>query len=173
MSLKTRLGNLGNILDEDESQLRVLQLDSPVLSNAEFEAMQAYMGETVAAIDCTFDPKGGEGALSEAIERVRKEAEHAVRAGCEHVILSDEATSAARAAIPMILATGAVHSYLVAQKLRTFISLNVRSGECLDVHYFAVLIGVGATAVNAYLAQESIAASSASTATTRRSTTGS
>ena len=157
MSLKTRLGNLGNILDEDESQLRVLQLDSPVLSNAEFEAMQAYMGETVAAIDCTFDPKGGEGALSEAIERVCKEAEHAVRAGCEHVILSDEATSAARAAIPMILATGAVHSYLVAQKLRTFISLNVRSGECLDVHYFAVLIGVGATAVNAYLAQESIA----------------
>ena len=57
----------------------------------------------------------------------------------------------------MILATGAVHSYLVAQKLRTFISLNVRSGECLDVHYFAVLIGVGATTVNAYLAQESIA----------------
>ncbi len=157
MSLKTRLGNLGNILDEDESQLRVLQLDTPVLSSAEFAAMQAYMGDTAAAIDCTFDPGAGPAALSQAIERVRREAEHAVRAGCEHVILSDEATSGSRAPIPMILATGAVHSHLVIQKLRTFISLNVRSGECLDVHYFAVLIGVGATTVNAYLAQESIA----------------
>src|SRR3546814_18174172 len=55
----------------------------------------------------------------------------------------------------MILATGAVHTHLVRQKLRTFVSLNVRAGECLDVHYFAVLIGVGATTVNAYLAQES------------------
>ena len=55
----------------------------------------------------------------------------------------------------MILATGAVHSHLVRQQLRTFSSLNVRSAECLDTHYFAVLIGVGATTVNAYLAQES------------------
>ena len=59
--------------------------------------------------------------------------------------------------MPMILATGAVHSHLVRQGLRTFTSLNVRSGECLDLHYFAVLIGVGATTVNAYLAQDSIA----------------
>ena len=64
---------------------------------------------------------------------------------------------AERAPIPMILATGAVHTHLVRQSLRTFTSLNVRSAECLDVHYFAVLIGVGATTVNAYLAQESIA----------------
>ena len=59
--------------------------------------------------------------------------------------------------MPMILATGGVHSYLVRQSLRTFTSLNVRSAECLDVHYFAVLIGVGATTVNAYLAEETIA----------------
>ncbi len=57
----------------------------------------------------------------------------------------------------MILATAAVHTHLVRQSLRTFTSLNVRCAECLDVHYFAVLIGVGATTVNAYLAQESIA----------------
>ena len=157
MTLKTRLGNLGNILDEDESQCRVLQLDSPVLSNAEFQAMEDYMGDSVASIDCTFDPAGGQTALADALLAVRHDAENAVRAGCEHVTLTDEAVGEGRAAIPMILATGAVHSYLVAQKLRTFISLNVRSGECLDVHYFAVLIGVGATTVNAYVAQESIA----------------
>ncbi|MEM7173577.1 MAG: glutamate synthase large subunit, partial [Pseudomonadota bacterium] len=157
MTLKTRLGNLGNILDEDESQCRLLQLESPVLSNAEFEAMQAYMGDMATSVDCTFDVSRGDSGLLEAITRIRKEAENAVRSGCEHVILTDEEVSTERAAIPMILATGAVHSHLVAQKLRTFISLNVRSGECLDVHYFAVLIGVGATSVNAYLAQESIA----------------
>ena len=61
------------------------------------------------------------------------------------------------AAIPMILATGAVHVHLLRQQLRTFTSLNVRSGECLDVHHFAVLVGVGATTVNAYVAEASIA----------------
>ncbi|MGH7090166.1 MAG: glutamate synthase-related protein, partial [Stellaceae bacterium] len=157
MTLKTRLGNLGNILDEDASQCQLLQLDSPVLSNAEFKAMRAYMGETAAEIDCTFDAEGGESALRDAIRRIRQEAEDAVRRGCTHVILSDAAMDAKRAAIPMILATGAVHSHLVRQQLRTFTSLNVRSGECLDVHYFAVLIGVGGTTINAYLAQETIA----------------
>ena len=64
---------------------------------------------------------------------------------------------ATRAPIPMILATGGVHTHLVRQSLRTFTSLNIRAAECLDVHYFAVLIGAGATTVNAYLAQEAIA----------------
>ena len=154
MSLKTRLGNLGNILDEDSSQCRLLQLDTPVLTNAEFAAMRAYMGDTAVEIDCTYDAT--EETLRPALRRIQQEAEDAVRGGCTHVILSDAAMSAERAAIPMILATGAVHSYLVRQQLRTFTSLNVRAGECLDVHYFAVLIGVGATTVNAYLAQESI-----------------
>ena len=157
MSLKTRLGNLGNILDEDESQCDLLQLESPVLSTAEFEAMRAYMGDTAAEIDCTFDPEGGEHALRDAILRIRREAEDAVRGGCTHLVLSDRLMGPDRAAIPMILAAGGVHTHLVRQRLRTFTSLNVRSGECLDVHYFAVLVGVGATTVNAYLAQESIA----------------
>ena len=160
MTLKTRLGNLGNILDEDDTQCNLLQLDSPVLSNAEFAAMRAYMGDTAVEIDATFDAAGTESAtaaLRDGIRRIQQEAEDAVRGGCTHVILSDHATSPGRAPIPMILATGAVHSHLVRQQLRTFTSLNVRSGECLDVHYVAVLIGVGATTVNAYLAQETIA----------------
>ncbi len=157
MTLKTRLGNLGNILDEDASQCRLLQLESPVLSTAEFAAMRAYMGDTAVEIDCTLDADGGEGVLRDALGRIRQEAEDAVRGGCTHVVLSDARVSPQRAAIPMILATGAVHSHLVRQQLRTFTSLNVRSGECLDVHYCAVLIGVGATTVNAWLAQETIA----------------
>jgi glutamate synthase (NADPH/NADH) large chain len=157
MSLKTRLGNLGNVLDEDSEQCDLLQLDSPVLSTAEFEAMRKTMGDNACVVDCTFKVINGEGGLRRAIERIRREAEEGVRAGCTHVILTDEAISPERATIPMILATGAVHTHLVRQSLRTFTSLNVRSAECLDVHYFAVLVGVGATTINAYLAQESIA----------------
>ncbi|QQP88491.1 glutamate synthase large subunit [Skermanella sp. TT6] len=157
MSLRTRLGNLGNILEEDATQCSLLQLESPVLTTAEFRAMRDYMGETAAEIDCTFDVTAGPNALRDALRRIRQESEDAVRGGATHVILSDEHVSATRAPMPMILATGAVHTHLVRQQLRTFTSLNVRTSECMDVHYFAVLIGVGGTTVNAYLSQEAIA----------------
>ncbi|HTJ89542.1 MAG TPA: glutamate synthase large subunit [Acidocella sp.] len=157
MTLKTRLGNLGNVLDEDAQQCDLLQLDSPVLSTVEFEAMRRTMGTNACVVDCTFKVENGEGGLRRALERIRREAEEGVRIGCTHVILTDEAMGPERAPIPMILATGAVHTHLVRQSLRTFTSLNVRTAECMDVHYFAVLVGVGATTINAYLAQESLA----------------
>ncbi len=157
MSLKTRLGNLGNVLDEDASQLHLLQLESPVLSNAEFAALRTTLGSSACEVDCTFPVDEGESGLRAALERIRREAEEGVRAGCTHVILTDEAVGPERVGIPTILSTGGVHTHLVRASLRTFTSLNVRSAECLDVHTFAVLIGVGATTVNAYLAQECIA----------------
>ena len=157
MTLDTRLGNLSNILDQDESQTRILQLQSPVLDNSQFSAMRRHMKDATVIVDCTFTADSdGADVLQEAIRRIRQESEDAVRGGCENIVLTDEHTGAERAAIPMILAVGAVHSHLVRQSLRTFVSLNVRSAECLDVHYIAVLIGVGATTVNAYLAEESI-----------------
>jgi glutamate synthase (NADPH/NADH) large chain len=157
MTIKTRLGNLGNVLDEDAEQCNLLQLDSPVLSNAEFDAMRAYMGDNVCVIDCTVPIADGELDLRAGIDRIRQEAADSVRAGCTHIIATDEHQGPGRAAIPMILATAAIHTHLMRQSLRTFTSLNVRSAECVDVHAFAVLIGVGATTINAYLAQESIA----------------
>ena len=157
MSLRTRLGNLGNILDRNESQMRLLRLESPVLSNAEFAAMRAYLGEAASAIDCTFRNDDDDLALRRAMHRIQREAEDAVRGGAVHLILTDRNVGRERAAIPMILAVGGVHSHLVGQSLRTFTSLNVECAECLDVHYFAVLLGVGATTVNGYLAQDTIA----------------
>ncbi|HYI82189.1 MAG TPA: glutamate synthase large subunit, partial [Acetobacteraceae bacterium] len=157
MTLKTRLGNLGNILDEDPTQCDMLMLDSPVLSNAEFDAMRAYMGDTACEVDCTFAAAEGEAGLRADFDRIRREAEEGVRSGCAHVVLSDQGQGPERAPIPMILAVGAVHTHLVRHSLRTFTSVNVRAAEALDVHYAAVLIGAGATTVNAYLAQESIA----------------
>jgi len=160
MSLRTRFKNLGNVLDTDKSQQEVFVLESPVLTTGMYERLITRLGLGTEIIDCTFsaDDVTAEGAtLKDALERIRREAEEAVRAGREHIILTDENQSASRIAVPMILATGAVHSHLVAQGLRTFCSITVRSAECLDTHYFAVLVGVGATCINAYLAQDAIA----------------
>ncbi|GBQ92624.1 glutamate synthase large chain [Acetobacter nitrogenifigens DSM 23921 = NBRC 105050] len=157
MSLVTRLGNLGNILAQSEEQCDLLQLPSPVLTNGEFEALRNFCGADGGSIDTTFPVADGENGLREAIARIRSEAEDRVREGCSHVFLTDEAQSPERAAIPAILATAAVHTHLVRHSLRTFTSLNVRAADVLDVHAIAVTIGVGATTVNPYLAQESIA----------------
>jgi glutamate synthase (NADPH/NADH) large chain len=156
MSIVTRLGNLGNVLEEGEHQFDILQLSSPILSTGEFSAMREQLSSALVAIDATFPMEEGEAGLRRAIERIRQEAEEAVRAGAAHLILSDEAMGPGRVPIPMILATGAVHTHLVRTSLRTFTSVNVRSAECLDVHYCAVLLGVGATTINPYLAQETI-----------------
>ncbi len=157
MSLKTRFGNLKNVLDESSSQTEILILDSPFIANAEFGEMVRQFGANVAIIDCTFAAGGAAEALGEALARIRAEAEDAVRSGAAHLVLTDHLQGESRVALPMILATSAVHSWLIRKGLRTFTSLNVRAAECIDPHYFAVLIGCGATTVNPYLAQDSIA----------------
>ena len=157
MSLNTRFGNLKNVLDEGQSQTENLLLDSPVVLNEQFAEMRRAFGDEERDLDCLF-PAGGESdSLRNALSRLRTDAEDAVRSGVAHLVLTDERMNAECAAIPMILATSAVHSWLVRQGLRTFCSISVRSAECVDPHHFAVLIGCGATTVNAWLAQESVA----------------
>ncbi|WP_298935780.1 glutamate synthase large subunit [uncultured Ruegeria sp.] len=155
MSLKTRFGNLKNVLDEDSSQTEIIVLESPFVGNAQWDKLVENFNAPLAEIDCSFEP--GQGALSTALARVRAEAEEAVRSGAGHLVLSDMNSGECRVGMPMILATSAVHSHLTRQGLRTFCSLNVRAAECVDPHYFAVLIGCGATVVNAYLAEDSLA----------------
>ena len=157
MSLKTRYSNLSNILDENSQANRVLVMESPVLINADWHRLIAHFGKAVAHIDCTFPAGGNSRDLRDAIARIREEAEQAVREGRTELFLSDENIGPERVGIAMILAAAAVHTHLVRKGLRSYASINVRSAECLDTHYFAVLIGVGATAVNAYLAEACIA----------------
>jgi len=156
MSLKTRFGNLKNVLDEDSSQTEILVVDSPFIGNAQFDLLVKNFNADMVEIDCTFK-RNGTGALGPELERIRAEAEDAVRSGAGHIVLTDQYQSADKVAMPMILAISAVHSWLTRKGLRTFTSLNVRSAECIDPHYFAVLIGCGATVVNAYLAEDSLA----------------
>ncbi|NHF73112.1 glutamate synthase large subunit [Paracoccus xiamenensis] len=157
MSLKTRFGNLKNVLDESSSQTEILLLETPFVANREFAEMMRMFGEAATKIDCTFPKGAGAEALGEALARIRNEAEDAVRSGAGHLVLTDENVGTDRVGMPMILVTSAVHSWLTRKGLRTFCSLNIRSAECIDPHYFAVLIGCGATTVNPYLAQDSIA----------------
>ncbi len=157
MSLKTRFGNLANILDVRDQREHVLVLDSPVLTGAMWERLKTHFGRSVAEIDCTFEADGGPERLRAAIQRIRNQAEQAVREGKSELFLTDENVSEDRVAIAGVLAAAAVHTHLVRRGLRSYASINVRTAECLDTHYYAVLIGVGATTVNAYLAEASIA----------------
>jgi glutamate synthase (NADPH/NADH) large chain len=160
MSLKTRFKNLGNILAEDSGQTDVYVLESPLVTNGMFDRITTFLGErNVKVIDCTMPLPASEArpgdALRANLDRIRSEAEDAALSGRSQIVLTDEGSGPDRVALPMILAVGGVHSHLVAKGLRSYVSLIVRSAECLDTHYFAVLVGVGATAVNPYLAQES------------------
>jgi glutamate synthase (NADPH/NADH) large chain len=160
MSLKTRFRNLGNVLAQDEKQAEVFVLETPIISNGMYERIRDHLIGKFKVIDCVFALERGMPAgeaLERAIARIRKEAEDAVGDGFSHLILTDEAITPDRAPIPMILATGAVHSHLLRNGLRSEVSINVRAADCFDTHYTALLIGVGATTVNAYLAQECIA----------------
>ncbi len=160
MSLRTRFKNLGNILAQDETQTRVFVLDSPVLTTGMYERMLDVVGAgATTEIDCTFISPDGDAApgqtLAAALDRIRDEAVAAVRSGAALIVLTDAAAGPGQPLIPMILATAAVHSRLVDAGLRAVASIVVRSAEAIDAHGFAVLVGCGATAVNAWLAQES------------------
>ncbi len=154
MSLKTRFGNLGNILDFDNlTEENIYVLDSPILTNSQFRKFKKFFSKKTKVIDCSFDISL---SLKDRIEEIREEAETSVREGSTCLILSDKNINTQRASIPSILTVGAVHSHLVKHGLRGYCSLNVECSDALDTHSFAVLIGVGATTVNPYLAIDSI-----------------
>jgi len=156
MSLKTRFGNLANILDTEGRRDGVLVLESPVLPGVDWSRLKAHFGAQAAEIDCTFATGGGPETLRAAIARIRTEAEQAVREGKSELFLTDINVGEDRIAIAGVLAAAAVHTHLVRRGLRSYASVNIQTSECLDTHYYAVLIGVGATTVHAYLAEAAI-----------------
>jgi len=154
MSLKTRFGNLGNILDfENLTKDNIYVLENPILSNSQFEKFKIFFKNNLKVLDCTFNPENN---LKKRIDELCSEAEIAVREGCNHLILSDKKISEKRCAIPIILAFGAVNSKLVKLGIRGFVSINVQTVEAFDTHSYAVLLGIGATTINPYLAFDSI-----------------
>tara|TARA_Y100000590_G_scaffold245000_1_gene275369 strand:+ start:4058 stop:8557 length:4500 start_codon:yes stop_codon:yes gene_type:complete len=154
MSLKTRFGNTGNILDfENLTKENIYVLESPILSNSQLEKFLNYFKSNIKVLDCTFDTKK---SLKARLDELRIEAEISVREGAKHLILSDKGVNEKNASIPMVLAIGAINSKLSDLGIRGFTSINVQTSEALDTHSFAVLLGVGATTINPYIAFDSI-----------------
>ncbi len=156
MSLFTRFGNDGNYLSLDQSHSKILIADTPLLLSHEMAFITRHFASRVTEIDTLFAANGNQNSLCKGIDELVAKAEAAIRAGKSYLVLTDERMDENNAAIPMILAVSAVQSHLVKHKLRKKASILVRTGECFDVHCFAVLVGVGATTVNPYLAEETI-----------------
>ena len=154
MSLKTRFGNTGNILDfENLTEDNIYVLESPILSNSQFKKFSNFFKDSIKVLDCTFDISK---SLKERLNILCSEAEVAVREGFKHLVLSDKKIKKEKAAIPMALAIGAINSKLTNSGIRGFTSINVQTSEVLDTHSFAVLLGVGASTINSYIAFDSI-----------------
>ena len=156
MSLFTRFGNDGNYLSLDQSHSKILIADSPLLLSNEMAFITEHFADRVTEIDTLFTPSNSGDGLRKGLDELKAKAEAALRSGKSYLVLTDERINESHAAIPMILAVSALQSHLVKHKLRKKASILVRSSECFDVHCFAVLVGVGATTVNPYLAEATI-----------------
>ncbi|MDO8662115.1 MAG: glutamate synthase large subunit [Candidatus Omnitrophota bacterium] len=157
MSLHTYLGPEKNILDETPGHCRKLFIRHPVLSNAELETIRKIKkaGFKTKTISLLFATKEKD-ALAKAIARIRKETAKAIKDKYTFVILSDRGVDQEHAAIPSLLASAALHHYLVRHSLRTQISLILETAEPREVHHFALLFAYGADCVNPYLAYAAV-----------------
>ncbi len=159
MSHSTCMGHRNSWLEESEEHARVIQLDSPFLLEYELAALREIPGERdfgSVTIPCHFSAKKGAPDLAAAIDSICQQAEQAVDAGKCVIILTDRQTNADNVPVPMLLAVGAVHHQLIRAGKRMRASIVCETGEARDVHQFACLIGFGASAVNPYIAIDTI-----------------
>ncbi len=158
MSLATSLGNERNLFDETPEHAHKLLLDQPILLNRELETLRHVDHDVYAArtIDITWPVAEGTDGMSDAIERICRQAREAIAERVNIVILSDRQLSPRRAPIPSLLAAAAVHHHLVLEGTRLRIGIILESGEPREVHHFATLIGYGVSAINPYLLLETL-----------------
>ncbi|HEX5963552.1 MAG TPA: glutamate synthase large subunit, partial [Gemmatimonadales bacterium] len=156
MSLRMHLGRRGSPLLERASYARMLRLEHPILLAEEMAALRNVAGFSTVTLDAVWDPAKGTGGLKSALTALRRAAERAARRGAHILIISDRAADECRAAIPMLLAVGAVRQHLVHVGLRARVGLIAEAGDAFDIHHFATLIGYGAEAIHPWLALESV-----------------
>jgi len=159
MSLMTFIGNPSNILSEVPQHARLIKLRHPILSNEDLDRMRGMRLPDFSACTLRIGFPAGEGAmrLEAALERLGAEVEQAVRAGRNLIILSDRDLPPDEAPIPALLATSAVNRRLIRDGRRTGVGILVETGEAREVMHMALLLGYGATAVNPYMAFETVA----------------
>jgi len=158
MSLRTYVGADSNLLAETPRHCHKVEIQQPVLTNEQLMKLKHIDHDHFQAktLETTFPATGKAGELEKALDRICRYAKDAVEEGYSIIILSDRTVDTDHAAIPSVLATGAVHHYLIRQGLRAKADIVVETGDVRETHHFATVLGYGASAVNPYLALETL-----------------
>lgn len=158
-SAETRLGSEGNLLNPQPADCRRLELKWPILTNEEFAKVRRMdlPNLRVGVLPSLFRVTRGEKGLVKSMEEIRLMARRMIEEEEVNVlILSDRGVNKEFAPIPALLAVAGLHHYLIREGLRTRVSLVIETGEAREVHHFALLIGYGVSAINPYVAFETI-----------------
>ena len=154
-STSVYIGKDGNILEEKPENCKVLKIHNPILTSTDLLKIENMNVDGFKAAKVPIIYYKGI-ALEKAIEQVFVDVDKAHKDGANIIILSDRGVDEYHVQIPALLAVSAVHQHLVKTKKRTTLSLILESGEPRDVHHFATLLGYGASAINPYLAHDTI-----------------
>ncbi len=158
MSLVSCVGGEGNLLEETEQQVRLLELPHPILENSELAKLaDNNLGLRAVVVDATFAANGDPAeSLARALEDLRSRGSRAVDDGASILIVSDRGAAQDRVPIPSLLAISAVHHHLIREGKRVRVGLVAETGDAREVADIALLIGLGAGAVNPYMAFETV-----------------
>jgi glutamate synthase (ferredoxin) len=157
-SAETTIGSEGNLLKAEPESCHLLELKTPILTNAELAKIKVLDGNPFQAVTLPilFDPKAGVQGLEAAMAEICQRADAAIAAGASLIVLSDRNLNHNNAPIPALLAVSGLHHHLIRAGTRTRVGLVLESGEPREVHHFAVLMGYGCGAINPYMAFETI-----------------
>ncbi|KHD37970.1 glutamate synthase [Clostridium acetobutylicum] len=157
-SLVNYIGSQGNILNKDTEAVPFIEINSPILTDLEMEKIKNLRNKDfkTTTIPITFKYDTGIDGFKEALEKICERASKRIEEGFNVIVLSDKHIDSYEAAIPSLLALSAVQHHLIKEKTRTKVSIVVETGEARETMHFALLVGYGATAVNPYIAFESI-----------------
>ncbi|MBU3877656.1 glutamate synthase large subunit [Faecalicatena sp. AGMB00832] len=149
------VGKEGNLLEQKPENCQVLKINNPILTNTDMLKIKnmQHKGFKTAVVSTLYYKST---KLERAIDRLFVEVDKVFREGADILVLSDRGVDENHMAIPSLLAVSAVHQHLVKTKKSTSLAIILESGEPREVHHFAALLGYGASAVNPYLAQETI-----------------
>ena len=154
----TTIGPETNLLEPSAQSCRQIRINSPILTNEELARVRDVNlpGVRSRTVPILYPVAEGSIGMDAALRQVCAEADAAIEAGYANIILTDRGISRKQAAIPALLAVAGAHHHLILQGTRTRVGLVLESGEPREVHHFAMLIGYGASAINPYLAFESL-----------------
>lgn len=152
------LGTAGNLLEPDKNDTASIFLEHPILTNEQLVTLKNLNNEHFKAVTISILYKSANGTkgMEKALSRIFKEAAKAISEGANIIILSDRGVNEEFAAVPALLASSGLHHQLIKQEIRTNVGIVLESGDPREVHHFCVLLGYGVTAINPYIAYETI-----------------